>query len=214
MSDATLLKVLDVADDALAEVVALGFTGKEARLALRAEAGNVANAVRHAQRAREERRRVAEEERTKAKKRREYGRTASGEWVNQGCVSTLVRMGFPEMYAVAALRQTDNDINAAVDVIQNKPELLIAAMVEINGSKRERGSSGYASDEDDTEHENPKKEKTEMSEEETRRRKEAEEAMDRLHEAIGDVGEDDHLDLALGEDRELLKKYQGFLGAQ
>ena len=203
-----------MADDALAEVVALGFTGKEARLALRAEAGNVAKAVRHAQRAREERRRVAEEERTKARKRREYGRTASGEWVNQGCVSTLVRMGFPEMYAVAALRQTDNDINAAVDIIQNKPELLIAAMAETNNSKKESGSSGYASNEEDPEAQNPKKERTEMSEEETRRRKQAEEAMDRLHEAIGDVGEDDHLDLALEEDRELLKKYQSFLGAQ
>ena len=123
-------------------------------------------------------------------------------------------MGFPEMYAVAALRQTDNDINAAVDVIQNNPELLIAAMLEIKTKKEQNGSSGYASDENESEDKNPKKNKTEISEEEKRKRKQAEEAVDRLQEAIGDVGEDDHLDLALEEDRELLKKYQGFLGAQ
>ena len=76
-------------EDALAEVVALGYTGKEARLALRAEAGNVNKAVRHAERAREERRRVAEEEREKAEKRREFGRTANGAWVDLGCVATL-----------------------------------------------------------------------------------------------------------------------------
>ena len=33
----------------------------------------------------------------------------------------------------------------------------------------------------------------------------------RLHEAIGDVGGDDHLDLALEEDRELLKLYKEYL---
>ena len=36
-------------------------------------------------------------------------------------VSTLEKMGFHEMYAVAALRQTDNDINASMDVIQEHP---------------------------------------------------------------------------------------------
>ena len=33
----------------------------------------------------------------------------------------MEKMGFPEMYAVAALRQTDNDINASMDVIQEHP---------------------------------------------------------------------------------------------
>ena len=36
-------------------------------------------------------------------------------------VSTLEKMGFHEMYAVAALRQTDNDINASMDIIQEHP---------------------------------------------------------------------------------------------
>ena len=33
----------------------------------------------------------------------------------------MEKMGFPEMYAVAALRQTDNDINASMDIIQEHP---------------------------------------------------------------------------------------------
>ena len=78
------LRALDVPDDALAEVVALGYTDKEARLALRAESGNVASAVKYAQSARAERQRVAEEEAVRAKKRREYGKTKSGNWVNLG----------------------------------------------------------------------------------------------------------------------------------
>ena len=64
--------------------MALGYTDKEARLALRAEAGNVASAVKYAQKARAERQRVAEEEAVRAKKRREYGKTKSGNWVNLG----------------------------------------------------------------------------------------------------------------------------------
>ena len=41
--------------------------------------------------------------------------------LNPRYVSTLEKIGFPEMYAVAALRQTDNDINASMDLIQDKP---------------------------------------------------------------------------------------------
>ena len=43
------------------------------------------------------------------------------ELLNSRYVSTLEKFGFPEMYAVAALRQTDNDINASMDLIQDKP---------------------------------------------------------------------------------------------
>ena len=54
------------------------------RLALRAESGNVANAVKYAEKARAERQRIAEEEAVRVKKRREYGKTKSGNWVNLG----------------------------------------------------------------------------------------------------------------------------------
>ena len=97
----TELRTLDEANDALAEVVALGFTDKEARLALRAEPGNVAKAVKYAEKerkrnekaeiqkkyaekARAERQRIAEEEAVKANKRWRYGKTESGSWVNLG----------------------------------------------------------------------------------------------------------------------------------
>ena len=94
-------RVIDEANDALAEVMALGFTDKETRLALRAESGNVAKAVKYAEKerkrnekaeiqkkyaekARAERQRIAEEEAVRVKKRREYGKTKGGNWVNLG----------------------------------------------------------------------------------------------------------------------------------
>jgi tetratricopeptide (TPR) repeat protein len=117
----TELTSLDVSEDSLDEVVALGYSGKEARLALRAECGNVASAVKYAEKKREQRQKIAKEEAERKRKRREYGKTVNGNWVNLGYVSTLEKMGFPEMYCVAALRQTENDINAAVDAIQNQP---------------------------------------------------------------------------------------------
>jgi len=49
------------------------------------------------------------------------------------------------------------------------------------------------------------------TEEAKKRRIEEREARDRLHDAIGDVDGDDHLDLALEEDRELLKQYQEYI---
>ena len=95
------LSALDDANEALAEVMALGFTDKEARLALRAESGNVAKAVKYAEKerkrnekaeirkkyaekARAERQRIAEEEAARAEKRTRYGKTKSGNWVNLG----------------------------------------------------------------------------------------------------------------------------------
>ena len=95
------LSALDDANEALAEVMALGFTDKEARLALRAESGNVAKAVKYAEKerkrnekseiqkkyaekARAERQRIAEEEAARVRKRRRYGKTKSGNWVNLG----------------------------------------------------------------------------------------------------------------------------------
>ena len=32
----------------------------------------------------------------------------------------MEKMGFPEMHAVAALRQTDNDLNASMDALQRR----------------------------------------------------------------------------------------------
>lgn len=229
------LRDLDVPDDALAEVVALGYTDKEARLALRAESGNVASAVKYAQNARAERQRIAEEEAVRAKKRREYGKTKSGNWVNLGYVSTLEKMGFHEMYAVAALRQTDNDLNASMDVIQEHPELLEATAQDVDDSPSSGTSSSNEDDDggeekDDRDGGDPrpgpssggggkkKKKKrrarTEVTKEARKRRRDEREARDRLHDAIGDLDGDDHLDLALEEDRELLKQYKEYLAVR
>ena len=47
-----------------------------------------------------------------------------------------------------------------------------------------------------------------------KRWREEREARDRLHDAIGEVDGDDHLDLSLEEDRELLKQYKEYLAKE
>ena len=51
--------------------------------------------------------------------------------VNLGYMSTLQKMGFSEDYALAALRQTDNDLNESIDLIQNNPDILDAAIASM-----------------------------------------------------------------------------------
>ena len=57
-------------------------------------------------------------------KRAKFGKTVAGNWVNLGKVTSLKSMGFHEDLVVMALRSTDNDMNEAIDVIQNRPAML------------------------------------------------------------------------------------------
>ena len=51
-----------------------------------------------------------------------------GSRVNIGLMRTLTNMGFGEDHALAAMKQTGNDINAAVDMLQNSPDLVDLAV--------------------------------------------------------------------------------------
>ena len=124
-----LEKVL-VPDDALDEVVAAGFTRMEARLALRATDCNITSAIRHAQQNREKKDKIAKEEKERTRKRRLFGKTQDGSWVNLGYVNTLVGMGMEERLSAEALRQSNNDIDMAIEAIQSSPESLIQNITE------------------------------------------------------------------------------------
>ena len=84
-----------VDDFSVREVVANGFTEKEARQALRAvwPSQHVPDAVRHAQNAREERERVEKQEASRKRRRAKFGKTLAGNWVNLGLLETMTRMG-------------------------------------------------------------------------------------------------------------------------
>jgi hypothetical protein len=124
-----LNKVL-VPEDSLEEVIAAGFTKIEARLALRATECNITSAIRHAHQTREKKERIVKEEKDRMKKRRLYGKTQDGSWVNLGYVNSLVSMGMDEKLSAEALRQTNNDIDMAIEAIQESPETLIQNLTD------------------------------------------------------------------------------------
>ena len=124
------LKKLLIPEDALEEVVAAGFTKVEARLALRSASGNVTAAIRHAQETRNKKEQIAKEEKERSRKRRLFGKTQDGSWVNLGYVNTLVSMGMDERMSAEALRQSNNDLNEAIEAIQQSPEILIQNLTD------------------------------------------------------------------------------------
>eukprot|EP00094_Tigriopus_californicus_P006775 TCALIF_06526-PA protein Name:"Similar to NUB1 NEDD8 ultimate buster 1 (Homo sapiens)" AED:0.17 eAED:0.17 QI:0/0.66/0.57/0.85/0.83/0.71/7/149/781 len=193
------LAELDVSEDALSEVVALGYSEKEARLALRATKGNLAEAVTLAQNQREERRRVKEEEVERKRKRQKFGKTQDGRFVNIGFVQTMVNMGIGEDFAVEALRQTNNSIEEAIAAVQDNPDMIEAALLtSLEDQRNQAGSSDS-------------KTKAEFKKDV---KKAKSEAVKRMKSETGGLGkDDDHLDLDLKEETDLVQKYLGFLTA-
>ncbi|NXO05063.1 NUB1 protein, partial [Rhinopomastus cyanomelas] len=90
----------------------LGFSGQEARLALRACQGDVDHAANLLTNRREEKEQIKKEERAKRKQRKED-------------VSTLKSMGCPERAAQIALHRTKGNLDQAFQFILDNPELLL-----------------------------------------------------------------------------------------
>ncbi|XP_064598397.1 NEDD8 ultimate buster 1-like [Liolophura sinensis] len=121
------LRRLRVDDDKLSQVLSMGFGEQEARLALRATNGQVDTAITHIMKRREEkeaRKRKEKEEREKLSAGRKLGKTADGQWVNVDTFNMLLSMGFKKGASREALRQANNNLSSALEVLQNHPELL------------------------------------------------------------------------------------------
>lgn len=130
-----------MADDALAALLGMGFSQQEATRALRFTTGNVEQAATFALDARQQaeaRRQQDKELRRKRKRQIGFGQTVGGYYVSLEALERLAGdgLGYPENVAVAALKQvrgvweigchspgcplqTDNDVNAAVDLLSN-----------------------------------------------------------------------------------------------
>lgn len=199
------LRDLIVSDDLIEEVVAFGYGKREALLALRACGLNVARAASYVENKRKERERLEKEERERDAKRRKYGRTVEGNYVNIGFVNTLVTRGFGEDFAVEALRQTDNDMDNSIKLMQEQPDLIFAA---VESAVEEREAKRRREDEDESAGPSTSKEAKKKLEEE----KQA--ALKRLKKDIGkdNFGDTDtYLDLNLKEEKYYLTKYLKFL---
>ena len=81
--------------------------------------------------------RKEKEERERSKLRDKLGKCANGNWVNVGYYKTLLGMGFTKSVAATALRQANNSLNTAVQMLQEEPELIALAAEERD--KAERG---------------------------------------------------------------------------
>jgi len=122
------LQRLTVDDRSFTQVISMGFTGSEARLALRACHGNVTQAVDYISRRKQEKLLRRDKEKREKKQRKEakqYGTTATGKLIELQLLTHLKDMGFEHGMAVEALRQCDNNIEQALETLQNKPELLV-----------------------------------------------------------------------------------------
>ncbi|XP_072034436.1 NEDD8 ultimate buster 1-like [Amphiura filiformis] len=123
----TTLNSLQVDESKLMQVVSMGFDISEARLCLRATGGNVSNAITKITERRERKKEIIEKEKEKRQKKRlalKLGKTADGQKVNIEIYESLVGMGFPTSAVAASLRQTNNDLHRALELLQEQPELL------------------------------------------------------------------------------------------
>lgn len=121
------LQRLDIDDDKITTVMAMGFSEGETRLGLRACDGNIQNAVAHIMKRREEKKENARRRREERKKKnlvKHLGKTSNGKNVNVDVYEMLLGMGYPKGASAEALRQANNDLNLALEVLQNHPEFL------------------------------------------------------------------------------------------
>merc|ERR1712048_1495823 len=79
---------------------------------------------------------LVKKERQAKKRQHKYGKTIGGKEVNLSMCDQMMEMGFPEELVLAALKQTDNSMVAAINMIQNEPELLIESPSQTPGDGR------------------------------------------------------------------------------
>ena len=106
-----------------------GYSLSDARLGLRACRGDLNAACLYLQRRdreREEREKKEEEEEERNHQRKKLGKTASGQWVNLGYLNTIVEMGYDRSRAAESLKQTNNDINKTLELLQADCEMFDA----------------------------------------------------------------------------------------
>ena len=131
----TEMQLLSVDEMKLMEIVSMGYTVAEAGLGLRASLGDRKLAVDHIIRRREEKAEILKkekEERERGRLREKLGRCGNGDWVNVGYYKTLLSMGYTSKVAAAALRQSNNSLNTAVQMLQEEPDLIALAAEERN----------------------------------------------------------------------------------
>lgn len=224
-------QLLEVNEQMLIQLMEMGYSMTEARLGLRAAQGNLEGAVMHINQRRQDKEEIVKkekEEKELRKKRESVGKCADGSWVNIGYLETLERMGFPTKVATAALKQANNGLNQAVELLQEQPDLIQLAVEESEQIGDEDVaklvSLGYSptvarkvlkKEEGDVEaaaeylFDNKGKLDDEFERAEKRRKKELKEdkqSYNRIKDSIS-KDEEDHLDIDLQLEKKFLDQY-------
>ncbi|GJP40747.1 hypothetical protein CLOM_g405 [Closterium sp. NIES-68] len=146
----SLFQQLQVSDDSLAGLAAMGFSANEARRALRVAGGNVSRAAEFVILQRQRGAEKAEEDRRQRRLEREqraYGRTPSGKKVDMRLLEELVTYGFARPVAAESLRQSDNSHQRALDALLDPSSLAALEVAVAEGradGSRKRPSRGGA----------------------------------------------------------------------
>ncbi|XP_071455442.1 NEDD8 ultimate buster 1-like [Hetaerina americana] len=129
-------KTLAVDDASLCQVIEVGYTAPEARLALRATNGNVAHAVAMIEKKRKEK----EELRQKEIFERQLGLCKDGrQFVNVNAYNLLTNsMGFPPQLAAAALRLSNNATPLAIQMLQDQEGVLLEEVERFSITKKSK----------------------------------------------------------------------------
>ncbi|MCP3661552.1 MAG: hypothetical protein GY696_03485 [Gammaproteobacteria bacterium] len=133
-------QLLEVNEQLLFQLMDMGYGIAESRLGLRAAKGNIEAAVIHINQRREEKDEILKkekEERELRKRRESVGKCADGSWVNLGYLDTILRMGFPKKAGIVALKQSNNGLNLAVQLLQEQPDLIQLAVDETDDVNEE-----------------------------------------------------------------------------
>lgn len=119
---------LKVDEEQFTKMVDLGFTTTESRMALRACGGNFSAATQYAFGKREEQEEIAKVEKEKSRKRqlaRKLGKCVNGEDIKVELYEQMtLQLGFEKDLSSQALRQCNNDINQAIQMIHENSEIL------------------------------------------------------------------------------------------
>ncbi|GAB1604916.1 hypothetical protein Ahia01_000773200 [Argonauta hians] len=119
------LHQVTVTDEALQQVMSMGYKDHEARLALRATGGDIQAAVNHIEQRKEEKKKIKREMESERKRKRihyQLGTTERGDEISLEKYSMLVEMGYPTVEAHNALKVANNDMETALEMLQSSME--------------------------------------------------------------------------------------------
>lgn len=124
------LQKIIIDEDKLTQVMAMGFSNTEARLALRASSNNVNIAIEQIFKKKQNLKEAKELEKQKklARKLHEnYGLTLDNKPIDTKVLNDIVQFGYTEKEAAKALIRSNNDFNLALDILQTNDDADMAS---------------------------------------------------------------------------------------